>query len=369
MSRSWLRRRGFTLIELLVVIAIIAVLVALLLPAVQQAREAARRSQCKNNLKQFGLALHNYHDVYGRFVFGTGGTDLPASDASNWARLSGLVPLTPYLDNAPLFNQVASGGMIMNGNTNTGPWLPMGAAPWRDDYPPWRTQLAIMRCPSETGRGTQWPSIGRTSYGFSMGDTIDNNNDGGTWTTNRPSRGMFFLYSSMGIRDILDGASNTLLMGEIGTAIENNRADIIGQVAQGPGGWNSPSACLAQVVNGAWIPSANITGWRGQRWSDGNGSNTMFTAVLPPNSPSCSQSTWDGSSGIYSAGSRHVGGVQVVMGDGAVRFISNNINCGNYRTATGDLYTVPASSVGGRSPFGIWGGLGTRASNEILGDF
>jgi prepilin-type N-terminal cleavage/methylation domain-containing protein len=367
MSRNWLRRKGFTLIELLVVIAIIAVLVALLLPAVQQAREAARRSQCKNNLKQFGLALHNYHDVYGRFVFGTGGTDLPANDTSNWARLSGLVPLTPYIDNAPLFNQIAAGGMINTGGVTSGPWNPMGAAPWRDDYPPWRTQLAILRCPSETGRGTNWPKSGRTSYGFSMGDTARNNNDGGVWTTGRPSRGMFFLYSSMGIRDILDGASNTMLMGEIGTAIEGNRQDIIGQVARSSVNYGNPAACLAMVQNGSWIPSADLQGYRGQRWCDGNGCNTMFTAILPPNSPSCSENTWDGSSGIYSAGSRHPGGIHVVMGDGAVRFISNNINAGN--STSPDVYESGTLAVGGRSPYGIWGGLSTRASNEILGDF
>jgi len=224
-----MRRLGFTLIELLVVIAIIAVLIALLLPAVQQAREAARRTQCKNSLKQLGLALHNYHDVFQRFVFGTGGTD-DGSQNSNWSRLSGLFPLTPYIDNAPLYNQVAGGGMI-NG---TGPWHAGGAAPWRDDYPPWRVQLAVLRCASETGRGTAWPQTGRTSYGFCMGDTARNNNDGGIWTSSRPSRGMFWLYSSMGLRDVTDGSSNTLLMGEIGTALnDGNLTDVIGQVSQG----------------------------------------------------------------------------------------------------------------------------------------
>jgi len=195
------------LIELLVVIAIIAVLIALLLPAVQQAREAARRTQCKNSLKQLGLALHNYHDVFGRFVFATGGTDLPADDTSNWSRLGGLVPLCPYLDQAPLFNQIATGGMI----EGTGPWNPMGAAPWRDAYPPWRRQLSVLRCASEPGNAASWIQTGRTSYGFCFGDTARNINDGGQWTSNRKARGCFYLWSNLGLRDITDGSSNTIL--------------------------------------------------------------------------------------------------------------------------------------------------------------
>src|SRR5262245_31606503 len=102
----WRRGRfGFTLIELLVVIAIIAVLVAMLLPAVQQGREAARRSQCKNNLKQLGLALHNYHEVYTVFPFECGGTGWTGDGTGSWGRLSGTVLLLPFMDQAPLWNQ------------------------------------------------------------------------------------------------------------------------------------------------------------------------------------------------------------------------------------------------------------------------
>src|SRR5262245_48623779 len=125
---GWRRGRfGFTLIELLVVIAIIAVLVALLLPAVQQAREAARRSQCKNNLKQLGLALHNYHDVYGIFPFECGGTGWTGNGTGNWARLSGMVVLTPYIDQAPLWNQISN---KLPGGVVAGFYPAMGPEPW-----------------------------------------------------------------------------------------------------------------------------------------------------------------------------------------------------------------------------------------------
>src|SRR6187399_3083624 len=102
------RRKAFTLIELLVVIAIIAVLIALLLPAVQQAREAARRTQCKNNLKQLGLALHNYLDVAGMFPHRRGGTDGASATLSNDNHGSGLTMILPYLDQSPLYNQISS---------------------------------------------------------------------------------------------------------------------------------------------------------------------------------------------------------------------------------------------------------------------
>jgi prepilin-type N-terminal cleavage/methylation domain-containing protein len=351
---------GFTLIELLVVIAIIAILIALLLPAVQQAREAARRTQCKNNLHQLGLALHNYHDVFNLFMSGTGGTD-NGSDTSNWLRLGGLPSLLPYFDQAPLYNQISRGGVIP---PSTIVWNPGGPGPWRDDYPPWRNSMAALKCPSETGRGPAWPQIGRTNYAFCFGDTINENNQGGQWNSARPARGMFFLQSALGFRDMADGSSNTIMMGEIGVANENNRSDIIGNIADFDASAN-PRNCVAQVVNGEYAAGLQLRPYRGDRWPEGNASTSGFVTVLPPNGPNCAAGIagWDGNWGLYSAGSRHEGGCHVLLGDGAVRFISENIDSGNQGSPDANTLGV------GKSPYGVWGGLGTRNSGEVLGEF
>lgn len=372
-----IRRSGFTLIELLVVIAIIGVLVALLLPAVQQAREAARRTQCKNNLKQLGLALHNYHDAYGKFPYFAGGTKKgKPSTSGNWDRQSGLVQLLPYADQANLYNLMAAGGMI----DGTGPWLPMGPSPWIGAYPPYQTKLAVLLCPSEAGQGGSgindgfdFSKFGRTNYAFCLGDTGQNVNQ---WDAGRQVRGMFFFQSGLGVRDCTDGTSNTIMMGEIGISNgDGTLTDIVGQVADGvfqgdkgvPWAVTNPSACLAQVSGRQYIPTANVHSLRGNRWADGCVSSTGFQTILPPNSPSCDESGWDAGSGVYSAGSRHTGGVNVVMGDGSVRFVSQNINTGNVNSP--DVYSAGTTSVGGQSPYGIWGGLGTRASSEVVGEF
>ncbi|MFN9718899.1 MAG: DUF1559 domain-containing protein [Planctomycetota bacterium] len=354
-------RRAFTLIELLVVIAIIAILVALLLPAVQQAREAARRTQCKNNLKQLGIALHNYHDVYNRFQAGTGGTD-NGGDTSNWSRLGALPAILPYIEQANVYQQFQSGGVLPGSGTS---WFPNGPAPWRDDYPVWRNSFAAFKCPSESSRGPGWPAIGRTNYAVCFGDTIIENNQSGNWNSSRPIRGMFGLFTSFGFRDMVDGSSNTIMMGEICVATENNRSDLNGNVVDFDASAN-PASCksTAVVTNRQYNTSLTLRPWRGDRWCEGNCSSTGFVTVLPPNSPNCSSGGgWDGGWGLYSAGSRHVGGAQILLGDGSVRFVSENIDSGNQSAPD------PNSSGGGRSPYGVWGALGTRSSGEVVGEF
>ncbi|MFG0335976.1 MAG: DUF1559 domain-containing protein, partial [Maioricimonas sp. JB049] len=292
--------------------------------------------------------------------FGKGGTGL---QCYNWDRLSGFIGLLPYMDQAPLFNQIAAGGQPSGDCLDPAP--PFGTHPWQDAYGPWRNKLAVLQCPSESGRGPDWPQIGRTNYSFCVGDTIVGNNNPTSWTS-RDARGMFYMWSDLGLRDITDGSSNTILMGENGVANAGNRSDIIGHVVQGAGADPSnPRACLAFVQDNQYTSAANLATWRGDRWTDGNPANTGFTTILPPNSPSCSESTWDGGWGIFSAGSRHEGGCQVLMGDGAVRFISENIDTGDISAPT----VYEAGTGGGESPYGVWGALGTRAGGEVVGAF
>ncbi|MDB4733301.1 DUF1559 domain-containing protein [Planctomicrobium sp.] len=351
------KRRGFTLIELLVVIAIIAILIALLLPAVQQAREAARRTQCKNNFKQLGLALHNYHDVYGRFVYRKGGSHgCGGSPRGNCNRLSGFMGLMPYIDQAPLFNKVAAGGGA--GNKPAGG--PEGWSGWGD----WNVTIPALTCPSD---GLITDTRRANSYLFNTGDSAINPRD------SRTVRGMFGYQRSVKMRDVTDGTSNTIMMSEgvIGanhapqTATAGSHRYING-LALGNDPRTNPGACLALTDRQYFVAGTSVKSRRGRAMWDGQVGRVGFNTILPPNSPSCAAGTnpnADSTHGAWSASSMHTGGVQVLMADGAVRFVSENID-------TGDL---TAASLGqgssGASPYGIWGSLGTKGGGEVIGEF
>ncbi len=355
--RRYWQRAGFTLIELLVVIAIIAILVALLLPAVQQAREAARRSQCKSNLKQFGLALHNYHDVYNTFPSLAGGTSVSSG------RLSANVMLLPFIDQVPLWNQISSGGTFtVNGNPMTYP--PMGPVPWNwDVYPPWTVQVPILRCPSDRYAGSSNAPWAKTNYGYVCGDTVTSMNAQNPWTWWTPEpRGMFYCQSKLGVGDCLDGTSNTIAMAEMALAQDNTT--VFGNVALGIGGLTTPTNCAATAVQRTYVAGTQTKDYRGYSWDDAATGMQWVQTILPPNSPSCTVgTTWEGDIGIYSSTSRHTGGVQVLMCDGAVHFISENINTGNL-AATDPAAGRGVGAVPGMSPYGVWGALGTRKGGE-----
>jgi prepilin-type N-terminal cleavage/methylation domain-containing protein len=358
------RQRGFTLIELLVVIAIIAILIALLLPAVQQAREAARRSTCKNSLKQLGLALHNYHDVYGMFVFRKGGTTGGGNETSNGNRLSGFMGLMPYLDQGPLYNQVQAGGGSMNGcsgiaaGTPAGPGGPRAWCGWSN----WNVTIPALICPSDNWQGNP---IRSTNYRFSLGDTIASNRDAVA------VRGMFGFRRCVKIADVTDGTSNTIAMSERRRAIFGIGGASMPHQTEGihinldprP----APGVCLTTVGSGGFYNDpSQIKARFGQSLWDGQPERIGFHTVLPPNGPSCHEGSNGNADSVHSViapTSLHTGGVHCLMADGAVRFISENINTGNLSLP------APSAVSGGPSPYGVWGALGSKDGGEPVGEF
>ena len=365
------KRQGFTLVELLVVIAIIGVLVGLLLPAVQAAREAARRMQCSNNIKQIGLALHNYHTSFQRFPMQAGGTTPPAP-VSNVSMLSYLVPLLPYIEQQPLWDQINSTYTSSNGTT----YPPMGPAPWDTGYDPWRTTVGTFRCPSDPAMAMPG-EFGINNYSACLGDGINWTDRGGVSDDRKHTegaaamhlRGVFKSRRVTRMRDILDGTSNTIMVGEI--VADNGNREIIAQPAfvSGSPMFFNPAAqeCLSLIDSERpqfWLPSANLEYghndlWeRGHRWMCGLPMYTGFNTCRPPNSESCQSNNSDGREGTVTAASRHPGGCHVVMADGSVKYITESIDAGDQNAGI--------DVAGMKSPYGVWGGLGTAARGETV---
>ena len=331
------RRRGFTLIELLVVIAIIAILIALLLPAVQQAREAARRTQCKNNLKQLGLALHNYVDA-NRYLPPGAAVDLSVTSTGNNGSWGVHGRLLPYLEQGNLYNNVDL------------------TIAWDFQTAIDGLKIATFACPSDPGSDqVRDPGGGKvhlypTTYGFNYG----------TWFVFNPTNGQggngaFFPNSKLSFAAFTDGTTNTLLAAEVKAWQPYTRNG-------GPSSTTIPGTIAdaeAAVASGAQYKNTGHT-----EWPDGRVHHSGVTTTLAPNSRveyntgsevvDADFNSWqegkDGSAGnptyaIITSRSFHEGIVNVALVDGSARSVSENID------------------------LGLWRALGTRNQGEVISEF
>jgi prepilin-type N-terminal cleavage/methylation domain-containing protein/prepilin-type processing-associated H-X9-DG protein len=318
------QRRGFTLIELLVVIAIIAILIGLLVPAVQKVRSSAARIQCANNLHQFGLAAHMYHDEHGTFPSGylNQTSSLYPNVPGFLFRWSALAELTPYIEQTNIYQSLDL-------------TIPLYSDPAGDVFPVNQfgvsQHVALFLCPSDFATVID-PRFGPTNYVACLGSGAD----GGS---RNPSDGIFFNNSHIRIADIADGTSNTALMSE--------------QIL-GPGGSplstpSDPRLVYASVHARApvddTICSAATTFLtdRGARWADGEVQYGLYDHHYPPNAPQ-----WDCIAIEFSwkpARSRHTNGVNLLLADGSVHFLTDHVNAAT------------------------WQALGSRAGGEVPGDY
>jgi prepilin-type N-terminal cleavage/methylation domain-containing protein/prepilin-type processing-associated H-X9-DG protein len=341
-----MRRRAFTLIELLVVIAIIAVLIGLLLPAVQSAREAARRMQCTNNLKQFGLALHNYESAANVLPWGDG--------PDGWNEWSAAALMLPYFEGQALYNAINFAAGLQN------PDLPYNTTIHR-------TQISSFNCPSDFDRLTN-PEA-HTNYSGNAGTApasfYDYDKLGAfdgifAWTGNplQPyGRGKGAV--TVSFAHITDGLSNTACFSEKVKGVEGNykgtgvddltpTANIIVLVKPSNSDQLNPQNFYAKCV--AANPSAPFTIFKegayypfGIYWFSGQPSPTRYSHVMPPNTWSCGWGGfWGDMGGAYTASSRHPGVVNLLLCDGSVKAVKSSVSVN------------------------VWWALGTRGKGEII---
>ncbi len=362
-------RQGFTLVELLVVIAIIGILVGLLLPAVQAAREAARRMQCSNNLHQLGLAAHNYESTYQRFPSMQCGTGTVAGGGQFYS-MSGWYALMPYCEQLNLYNNLAT----------------LNVAPW--DYHVTdmnngirkailNSRLSFMECPSDAGEidpSSVALTLTLTSYGLCTGDNyafsaLPGELGNASLASQKQSirnRGIFGRGDYTTIGSVTDGTSNTVMMAERSRPHAKNSRGAAVLLPSNPATF-PPSICQSQWNGSKYVDESSVVindSMPGYRGMAGNAFYSAVSTILSPNSAVCvvgnPSTPPQYLGGIWTATSEHSGGVQVAMADASVRFISNNIDAGNNTIA------APAGTGGGMSPYGVWGGLGTKSSGEVV---
>jgi hypothetical protein len=367
-----------------VVIAIIGALIALLLPAVQAAREAARRAQCTNKLKQLGLAVQNYHNTYDALPAGQCGPYGPTT--VDYYRFGIFVAILPYIEMESLYSQFIStnlNGLVASGSS----WCSAGAQLTESN--PANRRIDFLLCPSDSGGGTQGTNVIQgTNYRFNLGDNPINSvyvapTNSAATTRKRGHRGPFGYYTFYNLASVTDGTSNTLMFSE--------RCLV-------PGGWTTPSP--SNKVKDAWATSITgtpigftnsstpayildrttcrnlgaggeypssgstaISSSCGTNWMVGGWINSAFVTVFSPNSASCYFNLNPYYNSLVTPTSYHTGGVNCALMDASVRFVSEAVDEGDFSS----VRFLPANSgyVSGPSPFGIWGAYGSIDGGEV----
>ncbi|MDR1290688.1 MAG: DUF1559 domain-containing protein [Planctomycetaceae bacterium] len=357
---------GFTLVELLVVIAIIGILIALLLPAVQAAREAARRTQCLNKVKQLSLGCHVHHDSSGSIMPAIGNYVNREVNGSN-ARWSGLVLLLPFIEQTALYSKYMS-----EPAGSPSDW----AAPINS--PRWVFVPAFI-CPADANTSTTLPV--RSNYRMCGGDSpfsvTGSSGINAAYKNIQWMRGCFGYATEHTLQSITDGTSNTALYSERVMTDKNNfRSLRIIEAALANfninGAWDGSqqnasarlrSECMntrdgqfyKRPLTGITYPD-NYDGSLGFNYTDGHWLHSMFFTTTPPNGPSCFYRS-NRDLGMIAPTSNHSGGVVVGLADGTVRFVNETIDIG-----TGDA----ANRDNSPSVYGVWGALGSRSAGESL---
>ena len=363
---------AFTLIELLVVIAIIGIMMGLLLPAVQSARESTRRMACANNLKQYALALHMYHDVNNSFPAGRSGpttTTVTANsnpDTNRYHTWGPAVYVLPYMEQAARYGEYNA---IVNGVIHSQIPPAFYISGIQAEYANFfGERIPAFECPSDPEARKpgyadgQWGTIyqnARNSYVHSFGDLYNNNH---TIAANANTRGMFGNRIWFGFSDCTDGSSNTIILSETATTPYDDCDLIRGGIQYVSGLSSNAGKCYdlwvdAYTMKPGLLSGTHVKTQRGMFIFDGRVAIAGFTTIVPPNGPSC-QALNSYSHGIFPPTSHHPGGVNGAFADGVVKWIPDNIN-------TDKVIGVAApTTAGGPSPFGVWGALGTRQGGE-----
>jgi prepilin-type N-terminal cleavage/methylation domain-containing protein len=352
------RRHGFTLIELLVVIAIIGVLVGLLLPAVQQAREGARRSSCTNKLKQLALAVLNHENTYKEFPAATHSSRIKqlTNSATFAYRVGPMVSLLPFVEELSLFDDCIS--HITSGNQ------PMGG--------PFDQNIAPLLCPSDINSSNQLGQFrwGRTSYHGSAGDigagTASMWLHRGAYSGDRARFTPGFQnpgHRAVTLKEISDGTSHTLLLSEVIIGDQSSQLPAgVGQTGSGIPWYQPPMFCQGLIAAGGTSYSAGVTSgyMPGVGWGFSDPPNSVFYTHLPPNAPRCANNhNWDA---YMPASSYHPDGIVVAMCDGSTGFVNDAIEAGDPAIASGN-----GEMLGAPTKRGVWGALSTINAGEVDG--